>query len=362
MSVKIVGAGAYVPDRVITNDRLVRAIPGPWSASDIEAKTGIRERRFLWDFDEASGRAIVPPNLDYPGPNVQVAEKALVEALASAGMQANELDGLYLVTCSPDELNFNNDALRLHERLGMRPDAFALVDDVGCGGALFHLQMAKEIILGGVRKTIAVVGVNVTSPYLDRDVFTSQMQVAGASKPIGAFLTMYLFGDGAGAMILRSDPGAASGFVASFAENQQLDLVVRRGGGAMRPPHPGRATPADHAYYVNGALVAQCFTPAMENAMQQVLRRAGLALDDISRFYLHQANMRLVVALAQKLKLPPAKVAMHMDRYGNTSAAGTLILLAEDLRNGAVRFGSGETVLFAAIGAGAQCAAHVIKL
>lgn len=359
MKVQVVGAGFYVPDRVITNERLVKAIPG-WTADRIEKKTGIRERRFLWDFDDATGKAVPPATIDDPGPNVQVAEAALISALASAGIEASELDGLYVTTCSPDQLNFSRDALLIHRRLKMRPDAFALVSDVGCGGALFHLEMARELILGGRRKTIAVIGVNVTSPYLDRDVFTQEIEIEG--RKVGAYLTMYLFGDGAGAIVLRASDAGEADIVSSVATNQQADLVVRRGGGAMWPPHPGRSRPSDHAYYVDGHLVARCFAPYMRAAVDSALAEAGVRLQDIKRFYLHQANKRLVEAFIAQLGISVDKTAMHMERYGNTSAAGTLILLAEDLLDGLVRIGGDDLILMAAIGAGSQCAAHVIRL
>jgi 3-oxoacyl-[acyl-carrier-protein] synthase III len=206
----------------------------------------------MWDFDEVAGKAIVPGVIADPGPSVQMAERALVQALAAAGLQGSDLDGLILTGCNPDQQNFSHDALLIHDRIGMRPEAFALVHDDGCGGAMFHLAMAHEMLLAGQRKVIAVVGVNAFSPHLDREVYSRKISHNG--KELGCFLSFYLFGDGAGAIILRSDQGetpARSGVVGSYAANERLDLVLRRGGGTMWPAIPSRTEYSDPAFYVD---------------------------------------------------------------------------------------------------------------
>ncbi|MFT3772370.1 MAG: 3-oxoacyl-[acyl-carrier-protein] synthase III C-terminal domain-containing protein [Minicystis sp.] len=360
MIVTIAGAGGYVPPLVVKNERLVKAIPG-WTPERIAEKTGILERRFAWDFDEESGRAVAPGVIEDPGASVQLMEPALREALSLARLHPADLDGLIVTGCTPDQTNFSHDAMILHKRLGMRPEAFALVHDDGCGGALFHLAMARELILSGQRRTIAVVGVNAFSPHLDREVYSGKLRQNG--KELGSFLSFYLFGDGAGAVILRGEtaPGP-SGILASYAANEHLDLVIRRGGGGMWPAHPGRSTPADFGFFVDGQLVATCFAPYLKKAIDGALARSELGLGDIQRFYLHQANKRVLEAFIKDAGIPADRVAMHMHRYGNMVTAGTLVLLAEDLREGVVKLGSGEPILMAAIGAGAQCAAHVIRL
>lgn len=360
INVTIAGTGSHMPPLVVSNERIARAIPG-WSAERIEEKTGIRERRFQWDFDDETGKTIVPATIEDPGPSVQVAEPALRQALDQAGMHPSELDGLIVTGCNPDQTNFSHDAMLLHKRLGMRPEAFALFHDDGCGGAMFHVSMAREMLLSGQRRSIAVLGVNVFSPHLDRDVYSRTITHNG--KELGSFLSFYLFGDGAGAIILRADPAArGSGFLGSYAANEQLDLVIRRGGGTMWPSNPGRTEYSDPAFYVDGKLVASAFAPLLKKAIDGALARTELKLGDIKRFYLHQANKRVLDAFIQNNGIAPDRVSMHMQRYGNIVTAGTLVLLAEDLRDGVVKLGSGEPILMAAIGAGAQCAAHVIRL
>lgn len=368
ISTRILGAGSFVPDRIIPNERIARAVPG-WAAERIAAKTGILERRFLWDLDEVAGRPVVPPDDGsvWPRTNTDMCEAALRKALAMARLPAEELDGIFLVTVSPDELNFCHDAMLLSQRLGCRPEAFALVIDSGCGGALYMIDTARKMIEGGTYRTIAVVASNFASAYVDREVFTSALPVDG--KPLNAYLSMYLFGDGAGAVILRgerravADPeGAGLGILASFGATDYVELVLRRGGGALYPAHADRTTPAHHAYIVNGPLVAERFPAYMQRGIEEVLKPYPHLAPEITRYYLHQANKLLVEGFVKAAKLPRDRVAMHMDRYGNTSAAGTLILLAEDLAAGVVGIGRGDLVLFAAIGAGVHYAAQLVRL
>jgi len=359
MKVTIAGVGAKVPERVVTNEQIVRAIPG-WTPERIALKTGILERRHVWAFDEETGRAVPPGPIEDPGPNVQLAEPALREALASAGLQPADLDGLIVTGCTTDQIHFSHDAMVLHQRLGMRPEAFALLHDDGCGGAMFHLTMARELIMSGQRRTIALVGVNAFSPQLDREAYSGKLRQNG--KDLGSFLSFYLFGDGAGAMILRGEPDGRSGIISSYAVNERIELVINRGGGTMFPFHPGRAELSDSAFYVDGQLVAAAFTPFLKKAIDAALERAELPLGDIKRFYLHQANKRVLEAFVHEMGIPADRAPMHMDRYGNMVTASTLVLLADDVRDGTVKLGSGEPVLMAALGAGAQCAAHVIRL
>jgi len=179
-------------------------------------------------------------------------------------------------------------------------------------------------------------------------------------KELGSFLSWYLFGDGAGAVILRGEDDGRSGIISSFAANEQLDLVLRPGGGNMIPAH--RAAATDFAFYVDGQLVAAALAPLLTKAISGARARADLEIGDIKRFYLHQANKRVLDEFVRNAGIPAEKVPMHVERYGNMVTAGTLVLLAEDLRDGHVQLGSGEPIVMAALGAGAQYAAHVIRL
>src|SRR5918912_3155671 len=148
--VKFLGVGSFVPRRAIGNARIAAAIPG-WTPARIDPR---------------------------------------------------EIDAIFFVTCSPDELNFSHDAMELHRRLGCREDCYAMVFDSGCGGTLYTIDMARRMIEGGSFRTIAVVASNFTSAHLNREVYTAEQQLA-SGKGANGFLSMYVFGDGAGAVILQ---------------------------------------------------------------------------------------------------------------------------------------------------------------
>ncbi|HEV2736173.1 MAG TPA: hypothetical protein VGV85_15095, partial [Longimicrobiaceae bacterium] len=189
--VRLVGAGAYVPERAVDNERIAAAIPG-WTPERSEEKTSIRERRFLWDFDTESGTTIAPAAVDGgPASNSDMCEIALRNALVIADLPARALDAVFMVTCTPDRLNFNHDAMEVHRRLGCRSDAYALVIDGGCGDTPYMLDMAFRMIRSGALRTVAVIGSAFTSPQLNREVFTGWVQPDGGRKPISAFLSMY---------------------------------------------------------------------------------------------------------------------------------------------------------------------------
>ncbi|MEA3249850.1 MAG: ketoacyl-ACP synthase III [Patescibacteria group bacterium] len=358
--VEIVGAGYYVPDRVVTNAEICRMIPG-WPPDKLGLKTGILERRFLWAMDEKSGYPIEPTG---PGKviksGVDMSEIALQKALDMAGIEAAELDALLLVTCTPDEINFESDAMHLADRMGVRPDARIIQIDSGCGGALYLLSEAKEKVESGRYKYVALIAHNLTSALVDRDMYERFVQRDG--RKLGAFLSPYIFGDGAGVLVLGPCSDPDRGFVNSWERQRLIEYMYREGGGGLKPPDSPRTSRVDHAFIIDGGLVYKEFPVYMGNCVNGVLEGYEHLFPQIHRFFLHQANMRLVELFAKKANLPMDRVPMHMDRYGNTSAAGTLILFAEDLQDGNVALGSGQLVLFATIGAGAHYAAHLIRL
>lgn len=358
-SVRIVGAGSYVPKRVVTNERLAEAIPG-WTPERIAERTGIEERRYLWDFDERAGKAIPPPEepVEWPRGNVDMAEAALWQALGRAELSPSELDAIFLVTSTPDEVNFSRDAVELHRRVGAPAHAFAIVVDSGCGGMVYVADVARKLILSGAARSIAICASTLASPYLDREVFTSEMP---GRKGINAFLSMYLFGDGAGAIVLRGDTAPDVGILASAAGTDHAELVVHRGGGAKLPPHT-RARLADHAWYVDGREVAVAYPTYMQRAVSECLSQRPDLAEEIGRYYLHQASKRTLMSFVDRAGLPKERVPVNVHRYGNTSAASTLLLFSEDLAEGRVRLGSGELVLFAAVGAGVHYGAHLVRL
>jgi len=368
LNVCVVGAGAFVPTRKVSNARITRAIPG-WPAERIEEKLGIRERRFLWDIDEATGRAVPPPTDDghyYPATNTDMCEVALRKALEGSGVDARDLDALFVVTCTPDAPHFNHDAMELHRRLELREDAFALVVDDGCGGTPYVLDMVKKMMEGGRFRSVAVVASAFTSPLVNREVYLDELPPGpGRSKALQGYLSMYVFGDGAGAVVLQSREGESgrAGILASFSGNAYADLVIRKGGGLLKLPYqPGRMRPADMAFVVDGFRVARSYPEYMQKCLDTVLGPRPELRGEVRRYYFHQPNKRVMDAFVSRAGLPADAVACNVDRYGNTSAAGMLILLAEDLESGRVRLGGGDLVLVAAVGANVHYGAQLIRL
>jgi 3-oxoacyl-[acyl-carrier-protein] synthase III len=357
-SVRYVGAGSYLPSRVVKNERLTRAIPG-WPPERIEQRTGIAERRYLWDFDAERGLALEPPEDSdaWPRGNVDMAEVALRRALDVAGLRASELDALYLVTSTPDRVNFCWDAVQLHKRLGMKAEATALVVDSGCGGALYLADLARKLILSGHARTVAIAASTLASPYLHRETFTTPMP---GNERVNAFLSFYLFGDGAGALVLRGDDAPDTGVLASVAGTDHPELVIHTGGGAQRPP--SRASAADNAWFVDGLTVARAYPEYMRRTVDGLRAARPDLMGEVSRYYLHQANKFVLLKFVEQAGVPADRVPVNVHKYGNTSAASTLLLFAEDLEQGTVKLGSGDLVLFAAVGAGVHYGGQLVRV
>jgi 3-oxoacyl-[acyl-carrier-protein] synthase III len=290
-------------------------------------------------------------------------EVALRRALEQSGLEGSDLDALFVVTCSPDRPSFNHDAMALHQRVALRASGtFAMVIDDGCGGTPYVMDMARRMLEGGAFRTIAVVASSFTSPYVNREVFTAELKLASGKQLNGA-LSMYVFGDGASAVILRAEEEeGVSRIVSSVSGNAHDELVIHRAGGALNLPFQGNTAPADHAFIVDGVRVARTYPVFMRRCIEEVTGNDPAVLAAVKRFYFHQPNRRLMDRFIEDLGLPPDRVACHVDRYGNTSAAGMMTLLAEDLAEGVVRLGSGDLVLVAAVGANVHYGAQLVRL
>jgi 3-oxoacyl-[acyl-carrier-protein] synthase-3 len=360
-AVKVVGVGDFTPSLSVSNETMARAIPG-WSAELIREKTGILERRFVCEVDAERGRSVRPAS--GPRTNCDLAERALVDALSMAGVAANELDAVFLVTCTPDRPDFNHDAMELHRRLALRSGATALMINDGCGGTPYVLDLVHKLIAWGAMGTVAVVASNFASAFIDRRVYTGELEQAQGKK-LSGYLSMYVFGDGAGAMILRADSTlGAEGILASTSGNAHQPLVLKRGGGAELPyllPDSG-AQPVDFAYVVNGLEVAKSYPVHMRACLEAVGGPKLEALAEVKRYYLHQPNKRVLDRFCSQAGLASAQVSSTVQSYGNTSAAGMLVGLSEDVKSGRVALGSGDLVCIAAAGANVHYGAQLIRL
>jgi 3-oxoacyl-[acyl-carrier-protein] synthase III len=366
VAVRIVGAGAYLPPHVVTAKAVASAFPG-WKAERIVERTGIVERRYLWPLDVEQGRTVRAAEPEEGHRAVQtacdMAEVALANALRMSGLAAGEIEVLIVVTCTPDQPRFSHDAMSLQRRLGMRANAHCFVVDSGCGGSLYMLDMVARTLEAGGARTAAVIGTNFASPMIDRCVYAADDGATDEDgKRISPYLTPYVFGDGAGAIVVRRDSGDALGIRASIAGNDSHELVRSPGGGALSPSYGDRYRAMDHAFIVNGRLVMSTYLQTMARCMTTVTTGAGSSLEGIDRFYLHQPNDRVLRALIDRVGLRAEQVASNVAWVGNTSSAGMFMLLADDLEQGRVAIGSGTPVVFAAIGAGVHYGAQLVNL
>jgi 3-oxoacyl-[acyl-carrier-protein] synthase III len=202
---------------------------------------------------------------------------------------------------------------------------------------------------------------------VNREVYTQEVAPAPGRKPLNAYLSMYVFGDGAGAIVLQGDaPGAAPsddrGVLASMSGSTHAELVLRRGGGQLSLPYHDWFRKGDIAFVVDGPQVARSYPVFMQQCIDAVLAEHQELAGEVKRYYFHQPNKRVLDAFAESAGLPADRVASHVQRYGNTSAAGKLILLAEDLADGTVAMGRGDVILIAAIGANVHYGAQLIRL
>lgn len=340
--IRIAGTGSLVPDGVIPNNviaSLVTRHDKDKGADWAFEKLGIRERRFMTALDAQTGRPVASTD------EINIAEAAAREAIDDAGLSPRKIDGLWYVTCTQprERQHFSLMAHELHRRLGLPSHATSLEMDAGCGGALHAIAHARHMLLGSGADTMLVVASNGPSKfYADWEAYVAS----------GAWLSMYIFGDGAGAVVLRvthqdNGPGIIGAYTAVDPAEPLMEFRLA----------PGAELPV---YYIDGRAVAATFGIYARRALTELQRLYRFDFADIARFYFHQVNGRILQRFVDEMGIPSAKVATHVERYGNMAAAATLVLLDEDRRAGVVR--EGDLCVFCTVGAGAQYGAMLVRL
>ncbi|HEV8156147.1 MAG TPA: beta-ketoacyl-ACP synthase III [Gaiellales bacterium] len=307
--VALIGIGSHVPDRVMSNDEIATMV----ETSDewIAQRTGIRERRIAAASDSSAS----------------LGAEAARQALASAGIDAGEIDLIVAATASPDYY-FPATASLIGERIGAGEVAGYDLS-AACTGFIYALAQAYSQIAAGLAETVLVVGT---------EVFSRLLNWSDRS-------TCILFGDGAGAVVLRRDDDrhGLRGFELGADGSGALLLSVAAAGHA-----------ADHDegpfVQMNGPEVYKFATRVVVDSSLRSLEAAGLGVDDVDVFVPHQANRRIIDHAARRLGLDEAKVFSNVDRYGNTSAGSIPICLDEGWRQG--RIGPGDIVLMVGFGGG----------
>ena len=321
---ELAGTGHYAPARVMTNDEFSHIL----DTSDqwIRDRTGIRERRISSDTES----------------NACMGKAAAMQVLNDLGMTPLDLDAIVYATASPDRL-LPSAACDVQAILGAK-NAAAFDVGAACAGFVYALNVAEGLIASEQARNIMVIAAERLTKIMD---WSDRA-------------TAVLFGDGAGATLVRPSDGKR-GILSSYmkSDGTLAELLYRPGGGAVHPPDAALLT--DHSYFIHmaGREVFKAAVLSMADACDQALQRAGLTGADIDLMIPHQANIRIIEATAKHAGMPMDKVYVNVDRYGNTSAASVAIALDEAARTG--RLQPGMRVLLVAFGAGFTWASTVVK-
>ena len=299
----IAGTGGYLPARVLTNDELAAAYNLDTSDAWIAERTGIRRRHMV-----AEGES-----------TADMAAHACRDALAQSGADASEVDAVILATATPDQA-FPSTAARVQEKLGIH-QGFAFDISAACTGFIYAVGVADSMLRTGACRSALVVGAEAFTRILD---WTDRG-------------TCVLFGDGAGAVLMRATdaPGEHGVLSTHLHSDGRHGDILQVEGGLVR---------------MAGREVFRHAVAKLAAAVDEALAANGLAKSDVKWLVPHQANLRIIDAMGRKLGLPAERVVVTVDRHANTSAASIPLALAEATRDG--RINTGDLVLMEAIGGG----------
>jgi 3-oxoacyl-[acyl-carrier-protein] synthase-3 len=304
---KIIGTGSYLPAKVLTNYDLEKIVDT--SHDWIFTRSGIVERHFAADDEQCSDLAL----------------HASRKAIEAAGIAADEIDLIIVATTSPD-MPFPSTACALQDKLGIRNGGAAFDMQAVCGGFIYALNTADMYIRGGQAKTVLVVGAEVLSRMLDKNDRT----------------TFVLFGDGAGAVVLRASdkPGIVAARL--HADGQHRHMLK-----------------ADPKITMDGKAVFKFAVKVLSDVVDELLEDQNMSGSDITWMVPHQANIRIIEATAKKLGLKMDNVVVTVANHGNTSAASIPLALDAAVRDGRIK--AGQNIILEAVGGGFTWGAVLIK-
>lgn len=311
----ITGVGGYVPDYVLNNEELSRMV----DTSDewIMTRVGIKERHILTE--EGLGTSYM-------------ARKAAKQLLKKTGVDPDTIDALIVTTTTPD-YKFPSTASIVLGKLGLK-NAFAFDLEAACCGFLYSLDVAATMIESGRYKKIIVIGADKMSSLVD---YTDRA-------------TCVLFGDGAGAVLVEATEEENIGVQNSFLRTDGIGLpfLHMKAGGSVCPPSHFTVDHRLHYLYQEGRTVFRYAVTDMGNDVEEVLKRNEMTTEDVNWVIPHEANLRIIEAVAKRINLPLEKVVVNIQRYGNTSAATIPLALWDYERH----LKKGDNVIFTAFGAG----------
>jgi 3-oxoacyl-[acyl-carrier-protein] synthase-3 len=323
-TVSIIGTGSYVPEKVLTNADLEKMVEtnDEW----IVTRTGIRERRLATEGEATS----------------DLAARAAVAAMENAGITAEEIDLIIVATVTPD-MFFPSTACFVQQKIGATHAACFDVS-AACAGFLYALEIAQQFITSHTYDTILVIGAEKLSSIVD---WTDRT-------------TCVLFGDGAGAAVLRHR-GGSHGVISTYmaSDGRLADILYIPGGGSRTPITAENVGERLHCLKMNGKETYKHAVTSMLEAATCALAEANLNASDLACIIPHQANLRIIEAIADRMQVPLDRFMVNLDRFGNTSAAAVAIALDEANRTG--RMKEGDYILLVVFGGGLTWASSVIQ-
>lgn len=323
-AVSIVGTGSYLPARILTNADLEKMVDT--SHEWIHTRTGINERHIARDDEATSDMAIV----------------AAQRALKSAGVEPADVDMILVASITPDMV-FPNTACLVQSRIGAKK-AFCFGMEAACSGFIYGMEIGRQFVMSGAVNTALIIGAEKLSSITDW-------------KDRG---TCILFGDGAGAVVLKAKDDTR-GILATVmgSDGSLTDLLKMPAGGSREPASVQTVENRRHYIVMEGKEVFKHAVRCMSDACVKTLAQAGLTMADVKLVIPHQANMRIVQAIADRLGAPPEKVCVNLARVGNMSSASIPVALDEAV--GAGRLKKGDLALFVAFGGGFTWGATVME-
>ncbi len=321
---KIIGTGSYAPAKIMTNHDLEEII----STSDhwIAERTGIRERRIASENEATSDLAVI----------------AAERALEYAGLDPMELDLIVIATSTPDMV-FPSTACIVQDKIGARRAA-AFDISAACSGFIYALAVGDQYVRSGTFSSVLIIGAEVMSRIID---WTDRG-------------TCILFGDGAGAVVLKRgwvDSGILSTHLHS--DGALWDLIHVPGGGSRIPPSIDVLERKLNCIKMKGSETFKVAVRTLADAAWEALKANNLRPSDLDLLIPHQANMRIIKAVVEKLEIRMEKVVMNLDRFGNTSAASIPMALDEAVREGRTR--EGNFILMEGFGGGLTWGSAMVK-
>ncbi len=321
--VGIIGLGSYLPKKVLTNFDLEKMV----DTSDewIRTRTGISERRIAQANEATSDLAV----------------HAAKQALTDAKLSPQDVELIIVATTTPD-MQFPATSCLVQAKLGAN-NAACFDINAACSGFIHGLIIAQQFIANGTYDNTLVIGAELLSRFIDWKDRS----------------TCVLFGDGAGAAVVA--PVKSGGIISIYlgTDGSQSDLLMTPAGGSRMPASHKTVSEGLHYLKMQGNEVFKHAVRVMANAAQKVLDKAGLTCKDIDCLIPHQANIRIIQALAKRAGLSMDKIYVNVDRYGNMSAASTVVALHEAVKEGRVK--KGDIVLLVAFGSGLVWGSCIIK-